>query len=456
MLYLIPPSGKKNELESRREKGIFLGVREQSGEWYIGTAQGVLKAHSTRQLHEDRWNAEQLSAVCGTPWESIPGRPGIEVTTKTTTLTDFVPRFEEPGEDDPQIRRRKIYRKDVKRYKSYPGCPGCQAALRGETARNHTEECRKRLGKAIEENEKERYAKEMERLNKRITARVESKAEESAAKEPETAEPSTEKRNIEPNIVEESDTKRIRTAPSISPGGEEAALPSSSSASSSSRPVRIRDDEGIEADEPNEKRQKMESSGDLLIVGPGQVQNIDDWNRLTQSNPLCVVLPSRSVVIENAIANGSRQVHHLSRIADEYYDNAFRYMRWAEQRGTAVIMPAHRWSEAKESVVKVVNQLSDAHLVSSGDHQSIVSDYRLAQHAYDQDPVEASICFLEEAGDSMWDGDRDLNIIDRTGDCWDDTSGDSLDRDSVIKARLEEIAEVKKHGVYRKVSIEQC
>ena len=39
---------------------------------------------------------------------------------------------------------------------------------------------------------------------------------------------------------------------------------------------------------------------------------------------------------------------------------------------------------------------------------------------------------------------------------WDDITGEPLDTEGVIKARTEEMAEFRKHGVYRKVPIEKC
>lgn len=53
-----------------------------------------------------------------------------------------------------------------------------------------------------------------------------------------------------------------------------------------------------------------------------------------------------------------------------------------------------------------------------------------------------------------------LNIIQGTKPqdmvFWDDVSGEMLDTDLVITARAEEMAEFKKHGVYRVVKISEC
>ena len=101
----------------------------------------------------------------------MPGREGVEITTKVIPLADLVPRFVEPGEDV-QIRRMKLYRCDVRNYGAQVGCPGCDAALRGDQPRNHTETRRTRLEKEIETREKDRFAKETERMNERLAESI--------------------------------------------------------------------------------------------------------------------------------------------------------------------------------------------------------------------------------------------------------------------------------------------
>ena len=66
----------------------------------------------------------------------------------------------------------RLYRRDVRRYGSTHKCPGCEAAIRGERAKHHREDCRQRLEKAIEDNEKG-FARETERITKRIAERSE-------------------------------------------------------------------------------------------------------------------------------------------------------------------------------------------------------------------------------------------------------------------------------------------
>ena len=50
-----------------------------------------------------------------------------------------------------------------------PGCPGCLAAHRGAAARDHTEECRKRMEGKMEGRGDER----VERMNQRLANEME-------------------------------------------------------------------------------------------------------------------------------------------------------------------------------------------------------------------------------------------------------------------------------------------
>ena len=55
---------------------------------------------------------------------------------------------------------------------------------------------------------------------------------------------------------------------------------------------------------------------------------------------------------------------------------------------------------------------------------------------------------------------KDILVIHRQGDgqayAWDDVSGTELDAKLTLKARMEEMEQFKKHGVYEKVREEVC
>ena len=65
----------KDKGESRWGEGVFLGVKEESGEIIIGIGKGVVKARTFRRFgsEEERWRMEKVVEMKGTPWELIPG-----------------------------------------------------------------------------------------------------------------------------------------------------------------------------------------------------------------------------------------------------------------------------------------------------------------------------------------------------------------------------------------------
>ena len=81
--YMKPKSKHKKKGDYSWDEGIWLGIRDESGEYIIGTKDGVIKVRSVRRRgsHEDRWNAEELMEMKGLPWEPVPGRENIEIQT---------------------------------------------------------------------------------------------------------------------------------------------------------------------------------------------------------------------------------------------------------------------------------------------------------------------------------------------------------------------------------------
>ena len=53
VLYLKPGSAGKDKFDARWERGIFLGMKEDSGEWFIGTSSGVLKVHTIKLIEDE-------------------------------------------------------------------------------------------------------------------------------------------------------------------------------------------------------------------------------------------------------------------------------------------------------------------------------------------------------------------------------------------------------------------
>ena len=75
IMYLKLESVGKEKSESRWSEGIFVGIKEETGEMMIGTKEGVERARTFRRFADegDRWRKEDLEEMKGVPWELIPG-----------------------------------------------------------------------------------------------------------------------------------------------------------------------------------------------------------------------------------------------------------------------------------------------------------------------------------------------------------------------------------------------
>ena len=64
-----------NRMNPRYQYGIWLGMRNNSAECFIGNADGVFRARESRRLEpQDRWDAEAINNVIGVPWRMTDGR----------------------------------------------------------------------------------------------------------------------------------------------------------------------------------------------------------------------------------------------------------------------------------------------------------------------------------------------------------------------------------------------
>ena len=149
-------SAGKDKMNTRWGSGVWLGIREESNEVFVGTDEGVVKCRSIRRkAGPDRWDKDLFNSIKGTPWEPMPGRLSIEVPINVRVPDEDQVIMPQTLSQEKDIVRRdfRIYKSDVKDYGLTPGCRGCLAADAGSlVARNHTPECRKRFMTIFEKN----------------------------------------------------------------------------------------------------------------------------------------------------------------------------------------------------------------------------------------------------------------------------------------------------------------
>jgi hypothetical protein len=76
--YLRSASQGKDKFDVRWGEGVWLGVRDDSGEVIIGTIDGVIKSRDFRRkpIEKERWNKYRFNEFKRVPWEPVPGQGG--------------------------------------------------------------------------------------------------------------------------------------------------------------------------------------------------------------------------------------------------------------------------------------------------------------------------------------------------------------------------------------------
>jgi hypothetical protein len=77
VLYKKKAKAKMEKINSRWEYGIFVGVRQRSGELWVATQEGVKKVRSVRRIPiEERWSEDSVKWVKNVPWHLYKGPGG--------------------------------------------------------------------------------------------------------------------------------------------------------------------------------------------------------------------------------------------------------------------------------------------------------------------------------------------------------------------------------------------
>ena len=123
---------KQEKLDVLWLKGTYLGVDPRAEEVLVGTAEGVITAHSVRRRPEsERWVKDDVLQVVGVPEEPVPGensiQPPIEIRCEIESETPAraaIPR----SDHAPQVRGIKLYKADFVKHGYSILCGGCNHA----------------------------------------------------------------------------------------------------------------------------------------------------------------------------------------------------------------------------------------------------------------------------------------------------------------------------------------
>ena len=149
----------------------------------IGTPEGIVRAYSVhRKALGERWDAERIKAVKGTPQQPNPNVPGLEIPIRIRFDVRPEVGVEEavPAKAGPDIRRMRITPEMLIKYGYMEGCPACDLRRAGlNEPRSHSERCRQRIMEELEKDEggKRRLQKEKVRLDRRYAEATEPREE---------------------------------------------------------------------------------------------------------------------------------------------------------------------------------------------------------------------------------------------------------------------------------------
>ena len=136
----------RNRMNTRYQYWVWLGMRNNSAECFIGNADGVFRAREIRKLEpQDRWEKEAINNKIGVPWRMTDGKWTVD---KPEVQVDPIPIPPLPFEGA-RIQRERITEKDIDEFGATIGCQGCNAIKDNKKAQAHSDRCRLRIEKCL-------------------------------------------------------------------------------------------------------------------------------------------------------------------------------------------------------------------------------------------------------------------------------------------------------------------
>ena len=156
----IPTAKRLGKLDSLWSQGVFVGYRSQSSEYMVVNADGAFKTRTIKRLPvEERWEKEPIDDMKWTPWKvkdkaddvkessgpSAAHEPFIDIRVDKSIDLPLPPKIEE----EPMPRRVYLTKGVLDKYGMTDGCLGCTMSSMGNAGVAHSEECRRRIDKAM-------------------------------------------------------------------------------------------------------------------------------------------------------------------------------------------------------------------------------------------------------------------------------------------------------------------
>jgi hypothetical protein len=151
-------------LESTWREGVWLGHARGSSEALIGTDDGVVRAWTVkRMIEEERWSAEAIRNMKGTPSQPNPLKPGLSVPIAVNVENENAEaELDELAGRREEMNARRTYPKarDFEAHGYTNGCEGCRRQQAGGMKpRGHNDKCRERMEKLLKDEQNPRWAR---------------------------------------------------------------------------------------------------------------------------------------------------------------------------------------------------------------------------------------------------------------------------------------------------------
>jgi hypothetical protein len=397
------------------EDGIFLGVKGRTGEYIIGDQEGVWKTRTLQRRPEsERWKSMNAEYVTGVPWNVSADDPNVDGEQMEIIKANpgDLEREAKPKDDsDITIPRRwKISKQDLLTHGFSARCEGCKALLAKRPARNHSEDCRKRLRDALGDDPRFREA------DRRIDEFFENVGRREELREEEEALP-------------------------------EASLPRGSGIDEEDRKMSLRETREEEAKRARREEERVEKR---------KVTDTPDAGESDHKRPA-----RRDGRVEIPHASGEEAARHS--VADRSEVDV-RVVRYEASSCFQAPMPDQIPGAGHHPRVPLSDQIPGAgrHLQVPISDQTAASSAGSGADRFSRAPdpdqrrkadagpsvvcVSATYETNDEEDENEWDD----------GEYIDQKTGEYLDPELARRARLEEIQFMKKIGLFEEVPIEQC
>jgi hypothetical protein len=191
VMYKKKKRDKGAKIEARWEKGIFVGARPCSGEFWISLPSGIRKCRSVRRLPcEERWGLDSLAWVKHVPWHlyrgdvladgDIPEDNAVEPEPLAAADAREGPAGVVVKMRAPPPRSFQIRKEDAEKHGYSRGCAGCSSWFRGLGRQPHSPECRARFEQLLKDEARFKNAvRRKEEYDEKVKERAAKKARKS-------------------------------------------------------------------------------------------------------------------------------------------------------------------------------------------------------------------------------------------------------------------------------------